>query len=274
MTEVIQLFPTPQHTCPLKGLYLNECLHQQTQRDRPFIYANFVSSLDGRIALKSNNGSTSFMPKGLSNPNDFRLFLELHAQADCLITHGGYLRALAQGRLGNVLQLDAHANGIDLAEWRIAQGLKPQPDVVIASSSLDFPLPKFLQTHGQTTLIATGKKADPERLRFWESQACDIMLAGKDRQVEGAPLTQALAARGYRSIYLVAGPQILDTMLRQKQLDRLYLTQRHQLIGGEDFHSLIPGNELGSAGNLKLRSLYLDSSSASDGSQLFSSFDL
>ena len=60
----------------------------------------FLSSLDGRIALEDVSQSTTYIPKHLTTASDFRLFMELHAQADCLITHGGYMRALSEGRLG------------------------------------------------------------------------------------------------------------------------------------------------------------------------------
>lgn len=274
MNEVIQLYPAPQCQLKLKGLYLNEHLQQIRHQDHAFIYANFISSLDGRIALKGSGHETSILPKGLSNPNDFRLFLELQAQADCLVTHGGYLRALALKKLGNVLQVGIQAGADDLPEWRRHQGLNPQPDIVIASASLDFSLPASLQEHGQSVFIATGQNADPLRIRAWEARGCKVIIAGKDRYVEGGALAQALETLGYSCIYLVAGPQMLETMLRQGRLKRLYLTQRHRLFGGQDFHSLIPGDDLGNAGHLHLRSLYYDASSVDDCAQLFASYDL
>jgi riboflavin biosynthesis pyrimidine reductase len=275
MSELIQLFPTPQRQLALEGLYLKEQLHQCGSEDGAFIYANFVSSLDGRIALKGAGLEDSFMPEGMSNRNDFRLFLELQAQADCLITHGGYLRVLAREQLGNVLQVGVQAGAADLPDWRKRQGLKPQPDIVIASASLDFSLPEVLHEQGQSIIIATGEKADPARIRFWESEGCRVIIAGNDRLVEGDMLTQELETLGYRSIYLVAGPQMLETMIRHNRLGRLYLTQRHRLFGGKDFHSMIPGSELGKTGHLRLRSLYYDSSSEEDGgAQLFASYDL
>lgn len=274
MTEIIQLYPTLQNHLELEGLYLKEQLHHCGKQDSAFIYANFVSSLDGRIAIKKAGYEASFMPEGLSNRNDFRLFLELQAQADCLVTHGGYLRVLAQERLGNVLQVGIQECAGDLPDWRKQQGLSPQPDIVIASASLNFPLPDSLRQHGQAIIIATGQKSDPARIRFWEAEGCKVIIAGKDRYVEGEALAQALEAMGYRSIYLVAGPQMLDTMLRHGRLVRLYLTQRHRLFGGQDFHSMVPGGELGEAGHLSLRTLYYDAFPEDGCTQLFASYDL
>ncbi|MDQ6983116.1 MAG: riboflavin biosynthesis protein RibD, partial [Ghiorsea sp.] len=45
-----QLFPTQQEL-PLQGAYLALNLHQQAKQGETFIYANYISSLDGRIAF-------------------------------------------------------------------------------------------------------------------------------------------------------------------------------------------------------------------------------
>jgi dihydrofolate reductase len=76
--------------------------------------------------------------------------------------------------------------------------------------------------------------------------------------VHGAPLIHELRRLGYKSIYLIAGPEMLDTIIREKQLSRLYLTITHQLLGGTDFRTLLTGFMLGEEGNLLLKSLYYD----------------
>lgn len=273
MSETVQkLFPAPSETVALRGLYLNLKLHELGTAQRPFVYANFLSSLDGRIALEDADG-VAYLPKSLTTPDDFRLFLELEAQADCLITHGGYLRSLAAGRLGNILQIGQRPEHADLAAWRVAHGLTPQPAVVIASASLDFPLPDSLREHGQTCYIATGQKADPAKVDYWREQGCEVIFAGENQRVEGGPLVRALGERGLRSLYLIAGPDILDTMIRDGQLGRLFQTITHQLMGGLAFRTVSPGPEFGPGGHLKLRSLYYDPHSPDDTGQWFAQFD-
>src|SRR5918912_955678 len=120
--KVLPLYPEPGQAQPLKGLYLKHRLHELGSPESPFVYGNFVSSLDGRIALVDTDSIESNLLEGLTSSNDFRLFQELQAQADCLITHGGYLRALSQGRLGNVLQVGASGD-VDLIAWRKENGL-------------------------------------------------------------------------------------------------------------------------------------------------------
>ena len=270
---IYRLYPPPYENESLSGLYLRLKLHELGTPDQPFVYANFLSSLDGRIALENRSG-IPYLPKSLTTPHDFRLFLELEAQADCLITHGGYLRSLDAGKLGNILQIGQRTESADLLAWRIQQGLKPQPAIVIASASLDFTMPDSIREHSQTCLIATGQNADPAKVERWRQRGYEVVFAGKDRWVEGGALVDALAGRGWRSLYLIAGPDMLDAMLRDGKLIRLFQTITHQLMGGQAFRTVSPGSVYGPLGHLKLRSLYYDPSSPDDTGQWFAQFDV
>jgi len=266
--NLLRFYPGTCEKVSIKGLYLAQQLHKLGTAESPFVYANFLSSLDGRIAVEDVAQRSTHIPKHITTASDFGLFMELHAQADCIITHGGYMRALAEGRLGNILQVKNEGH----AEWRRNNGLKPQPAVIIASSSLNFPLHNSLKEHAQTVYIATGKKAEPERIRYWQDSGCPLLFTGEEKMVHGAPLIQALSGLGYKSIYLVAGPQMLDTVIREQQLSRLYLSMTHQLVGGKDFRTLMTGAMLGPEGNLTLEALYYEQGSPPGSGQLFMQF--
>lgn len=270
---IFQLYPPQVDGRPLQGTYLDDRLHELGSAETPFVYGNFVSSLDGRIALVDPVGGAGHLPDELINPDDFRLFLELEAQADCLITHGGYLRAIAAGRLDDILQVGTTKASCDLAAWRRAHGLSGQPAVVVASASLDFPMPESVERHRQKVYIATGNEADPVRVRQLERKGYEIIRAGEGNMVEGGPLVRALGRRGYKSLYLLAGPRMLQTMLHDRVLSRLYITIMHHIIGGEAFHTLTLGPELRQAGRLRLRSLYYDPASESRAGQWFAQFE-
>ena len=270
---ILRLYPAPVEEVPLRGSYLAHRIHELGAPGKPFVYGSFVSSLDGRIAVDDSNDGTSRVPARLTSANDFRLLLELMAQADCLITHGHYMRAIAEGRLDDILQVGRQHGAHDLAAWRAARGMATQPAIVIASASLDFPIPESIAVHEQQVYIATGRQADAERVRHFERQGYRVIVAGEGAQVEGAALAGALGELGFRSLYLLAGPQMLETMLRQRVLSRLYLTVTHQIIGGEKFHTLFNGPELEDGGRLKLQSLYYDAGSTGGVGQWFSQFE-
>jgi riboflavin biosynthesis pyrimidine reductase len=271
--SILRLYPMPGCEVPLKGCYLAERVHELGSAKNPLVYANFVSSLDGRIALEDTEKGLSHVPSELTSAHDFRLFLELQAQADCLITHAGYLRAIAEHRLDDILQVGTRAETLDLAEWRAAHGLAAQPAVVVTSASLDFVIPDSITKHRQRVYIATGCTADAKRVADLERQGYQVIVAGDGKFVEGRALVQALGRLGFTTLYLLAGPLILGTMLRQHVLSRLYVTVSHQLIAGERFDTMVGGPRLGDAGRLKLGSVYYEPAATDRPGQFFLRFE-
>lgn len=273
--QVKRLFPDPSTEHDLLNLYLTSHAgnfygwhHKNT--NKPLVVANFLSSLDGRIAIQQAESAMQ-LPKHLSSKEDFRLFLELYAQADCIITHSGYLRALNENKLGNILQLPDGPEFNDLRDWRVKNGLKTNPDIVVASSSLDFPLHASLETSEQKVYLATGADTETSKQSSWREKGLEILVTGKSKYVDGAPLVQALDKRNYKHIYLIAGPKILHTMLEDQQLHKLYLSSSHQMLAGTAFRTLLEGNTLTNC-KLELQSLFYDAKSANDCGQFFSSY--
>ena len=253
--QVMRCVPAPSQLRPLSGLYLEHRLHLLGSSEKPLVYGNFLTSLDGRVAVGTEE-SDSVIPKGLGTAEDWYLLQELEAQADCIIVHGAYLRALEAGRLGNILQVGTAAGTQSLQLWRTQNGLDPQPDIVIVSASLDFPVPASIQRHQQRVIIATGAYASRVQVQALRERGFDVCTAGSKRWVEGGPLIQQLTQYGYRSIYLLAGPRILATMARDNVLTRLYLTLSHCLVGGDAFHTLFHGKELPELLRFELESLH------------------
>lgn len=272
--QILELFPRSGTTRALKDTYLSHDLQLQGSRERPFVYANFVSSLDGRIAVVEADTGESYVLEDLTSGNDWRLFQELQAQADCMVTHGGYLRALAKGKFQDILQVGLTNHARDLSAWRNDHALTPQPSIAIVSRTLDFPVPPSLERHAQRVHIITADGAPADRVAFWRELGGEVVFAGSGTSAEGAPMIRALAERGYTRLYLLAGPQMLETVLRDGSLGRLYLTLTHQLIGGELFHTLTAGPRLGRAGKLQLHTLYYDASAPKGTGQFFASFDV
>ncbi|MEE2766332.1 MAG: dihydrofolate reductase family protein [Pseudomonadota bacterium] len=273
MTIVQQLLPAPGGKKTLAGLYLAHALHELGSLSDPFVYGNFLSSLDGRISLVDAGTNEPYLPKTLTNANDYRLFLELHAQCDCLITHGGYLRSMMSGKLGNILQVGTTSESTEFLDWRTSHGLAPQPAIAIASTSLEFPIPPSIRQHEQPCYIVTTARAERQRVLDWEDAGYPVIVVGDGKMVSGQALVEALRGLGYFRMYLIAGPHMLDTMIREQQLSRLYQTVSLQLLGGETFHTMIPGIPLGEKGQMQLRELYYDPGNEDQCAQFFTSFD-
>jgi len=273
-SQIVELYPHTGTMRQLVGTYLAHDLTRLGTPEQPFVYANLVSSLDGRIAIVEAETGESYVFEDLTSGHDWRLFQELQAQADCLVTHGGYLRALAAGKFPDILQVGIAEKVADIDRWRNAHGVARQPAIAIVSRTLDFLIPPSLARHEQPVHIITADGAAADRVTFWRDQGYEVVFAGPGASVEGAPMIRTLAARGYARIYLLAGPQMLETVLRDGALSRLYLTLTHQLIGGETFHTLTAGPRLGRAGRLQLRTLYYDATAPKGTGQWFASFDV
>lgn len=272
--KVICLYPEAGKQSDLAGLYLHDDLLIGKQDQTPLIYANFLASLDGRIAWRKSRNEHYQLPDELKSAADFRLFLELYAHADCIVTHGGYMRSLAAGRLGNVLQIPKLEWTQYIHEWRAARGLLPAPDVVILSGSLDFPWHSSLDQSGQQVHILTGSAAGKRAIQNWQHAGHEVHMLGSGEAVDAQPLHAFLQARKYSRVYLVAGPQLLQELLLYSYVDRFFMTFSHQLLGGEDFQSLIPDHRLGQQGHMQLRQLYMSTSSGEEAGQWYADFDV
>jgi len=272
MKPILQLYPLPGAERELEGLYLAHDLRRfHANTGEPYIYANFITSLDGRIAIERPRGKGLMVPKDTSNPRDWRLYQELAAQADLFLSTGRYLRDWAEGHAQEILQTD-NPKFADLREWRVARGLKPQPDIAIISSTLDFPLPKVLTEGGRKAIFFTTAKPDLKRVREIEKEAGPVIVAGRKR-VSGKLLKQRIRELGYGTVYSGAGPQVLHMLLEGQVLDRLYLTFANRILGGEKFDTFVKGELLKPPVNFKLNTLSIDPLGLDGLGQMFVSYN-
>ena len=265
--NVTQLYPPTAGSLPLEGLYLRERLRA------PLLYSNFVTSLDGRIAVARPDHRTHEVPRETANPRDWRLFQELAAQADVLITGARFFRQMKNDETPDVLPIGPKYG--DLRQWRVDQGLGAQPDLAILSGSLDLPLKTLVAiAKHRRVRVFTGTQAPSERKAALRAAGIDVIEAGSGARVEGKQLRRALEALGAQRMYSVAGPQVLHALLADQVLDRLYLTLAGRLLGGTAFDTLCTGPRLEPAPKLHLANLYLDPAAPSGAGQLLATYDL
>lgn len=270
---VTPLYPARQEPRPLRGLYLEPSLEPSGWRGNIFIYSNFVSSLDGRIALDAPSAGASGVPPQTANPRDWRLFQELAGRAEVIITSGRYLRQFAEGTAQDVLPVGTDASFADILDWRLAQGMPPQPDVAVISASLDFRVPDSLLANRGRITVLTGSNAPAQKRRAHEARGCSVIVTGDGEGVTGTGVATALADAGYRRAYSVTGPQILRMLMADDVLDTLFLTQALRVLGGRDFDTIVEGDVLDAAPAFELRTLCLDTHAPAGASQLLACLD-
>ncbi len=270
---ITRLFPGTTKPVDLAGLYLGHDLRSLgSPGDKPFVYSNFVTSLDGRIAVPHPTRPGLIVPDQVANSRDWRLFQELAVQADIVITSGRYLRDYADGRAQEILRVYDDPGFADLKAWRLDQGLPLYPDLAVISGSLNFPVPPALTAEDRSVLVVTTRAASADRVAELENQLARVVVAGDDR-VQGGELIASLANEGYGTVYSATGPKVLHLLLAAGKLDRLYLTYANRILGGQPFSTIVDGDLLDPPVDLTLNSLYFDPHGLDGLGQLFASYN-
>jgi riboflavin biosynthesis pyrimidine reductase len=257
----------------LRGLYLEHGLHKKGRPGNPFVYSNFITSLDGRIAVAGSGRSSLEVPKAAANSRDWRLYQELAGQADVLVTSGRFFRQTAAGEAQDTLPVGKEDAFSDILAWRRQQDLPEQPAVAIISGSLDIPVAALDAYRTRRVMVITGNQAPADRVSALRGGGVEIIFSGPGQRVDGRAMIEALDERGYSSIYSVAGPGVFRTLIEARVLDRLYLTLTHQLLAGTTFDTLTRGAALAPALGMQLLSLYHDTHAPEGASQWFSCFE-
>ena len=114
--------------------------------DRPFVYLNMVSTVDGRATIGGRS-------RALGSDADTLLLTELRALADAVLIGSGTLRAEGYGRLvgdpGRIAR-------------RVAAGRPETPTAVLISRSLDLPWDAGLFAAADQPVIVFTRADAPE----------------------------------------------------------------------------------------------------------------
>jgi riboflavin biosynthesis pyrimidine reductase len=261
---VRRLYPDPA-PCMLDGLFLGHELHLRGQRGNPFVYTNFISTLDGRISQQNPRGYRE-VPPACTNPHDLRLYHELTAQADVVLTTSRHLKAAASGRGAGMLGFGDWA--AELVQWRTQRKLPPHPRIAAVSGDLDLPERARLAAELGAITVITVAGGKPEQA---EAKGYRVITCGGPT-IDGRLLIEALGPE-CRTVCSVAGPRVHSALLRARRLDRLYLTLVQLLLGGDEFDTLTAGAGFAPPAAFSLVALYHDPAEPQGTGQLFAVLD-
>ncbi|MFL5272122.1 MAG: RibD family protein, partial [Anaeromyxobacteraceae bacterium] len=207
----------------LAALYGPLCM--PARPDRPHVFTNFVSSVDGVVVVDPPRGTGGDISG--RDAHDRAVMALLRAAADAVVIGSGTLRAEPRHlwtaeRLAGEYADEARA-------LRGALGKAPQPlqIVVSASGDLDLDLPVF---GGEAPSMIATTPAGAARVRRAGKSGVRVEVAGE----EGVDLRAALATAGLRGGALVlceCGPTLHAEFLAQGAVDELFLTVAPSLVG-------------------------------------------
>jgi riboflavin biosynthesis pyrimidine reductase len=195
---------------------------ERAPADRPFVFVNFVATLDGRAAV---GGRT----EALGDDADLEMLLELRVLADAVLIGSGTLRAEGYARLVASEERRAH---------RAAAGLAPDPPAVLISRGLDLPWDAGLfAAPEQRVLVYTGVEGSAPDV------AAQVEVARIVGPSPGAALRD-LRRRGVRALLCEGGPHLFGSLVADGLVDELFLTLSPMLTGEIDAPRVLEGGDL------------------------------
>jgi riboflavin biosynthesis pyrimidine reductase len=191
--------------------------------DGPRVYANFVSSLDGVVALPSVDASPSVI-SGKSEADRFVMGL-LRACADVVLIGAGTLRA-EPDHLWTPEFIHPQSRP-HYARLREASALSPQPRLAVLTSSGD--LDRDIAALEGALVLTTPRGA--RRLREQAPFPAEVVEVGGDGRLDLTDAVDALRSRGMRMILSEGGPTVIGQLAGVRLLDELFLTISPVLMG-------------------------------------------
>lgn len=181
-----------------------------------FLRVNFISSLDGAIAVEGRSG-------GLGTPGDRRVFRTLRALADAVLVGAG--TAAAEGY--RPVLPDS-----PVGRLRTALGRPPTMPVAVVSRRGSLARDDQLVTDAVTpSILVTCTAADAGRRAALAEAGVDVVVAGDD-DVDLPLARRLLAERGLEHVVCEGGPTLLHAALDAGVVDELDLSFAPALVGG------------------------------------------
>jgi riboflavin biosynthesis pyrimidine reductase len=190
----------------------------------PALYANFVQTVDGVVALPSLPQSNKVVADG-SEPDRFVMGL-LRACADCVVVGAGTMQASRSSTWS--AERAYPPSGEAFAELRRALGKPARPEVafVTASGRIDVEHPA-LEAGALVLTTPGGARQLEERL----PEASETAVVNEGDLVDVRAAVDLLRGRGHELILSEGGPTILGLLLAAGVVDELFLTVSPLLAG-------------------------------------------
>ena len=200
------------------------------QPDRPTIVGNFVSSLDGIVALgQSEPHAGGGEISGFSDADRYMMAL-LRCLADVVVVGAGTLR-VGRRHVWNAAHLQPALAGA-FAAWRSELGLTPQPTTIVVTARGNLDATHSGLNAPDVPVIVVTTQAGAARLAALPfSPNVRIEAVGEGSRVPAGALLEVIRRTGARLALCEGGPHLFGETLRARLVDELFLTLAPQVIG-------------------------------------------
>ena len=201
--------------------------------DRPTLVANFVTTLDGVVALGEPGTTGGGEISGFAEVDRFVMAL-LRALADAVVVGGGTLRA-APGHEWTPRGIHP-PSAPSCAAWRTRLGLagaQPRTVVVSGSGQLD-PSHRGLRAPDVPVTVVTTRAGHAHLAGLHMPPGVRVATAGAGTRVEPEAILATLRADGASLALCEGGPHLIAGLLAAGLADELFLTLAPQVVGRDD----------------------------------------
>lgn len=184
---------------------------------RPWIRANFVSSIDGAVTADG-------VSAGLGTAADKRVFTILRELADAVLVGAGTVRAENYGGAKLGPQARAH---------RTSKGMSANPVIVVVTASADIdPRSRIFTDTAVVPVVITSSSAPQEARRAISATGADLVEVSGDT-VSTESIVAALDTRGLHRVLCEGGPGLFGQLIADDAVDDLCLTTSPILMAGD-----------------------------------------
>jgi riboflavin biosynthesis pyrimidine reductase len=198
---------------------------------RPYVFGNFVTSLDGVVALNSAEVGSGGGEISGYNVQDRLVMGLLRAIADAVVVGAGTLRAVPDHLWTSRVIYSPLEEAYRELRTSLGKTEPPLNVIVTARGMLDLSLPVFQS--GEVPVLVVTSESGARHLREQAAVVgVPISVAEGDGEIRAAAVLEAVTReRACDLILTEGGPQLLGQFLEERLLDELFLTLSPQVTG-------------------------------------------
>lgn len=210
---------------------------------QPYIVGNFVTTLDGVVALNEPGHASGGDISGFSRHDQLVMGL-LRAIADAVIVGAGTLRSVPQHLWTAQYIYPPQASAYQQLRTSLGKPAPPLNVIVTAHGEVDLDLPVFQSGEVPVLLVTTAHGAEHIRAQRLPP-GVELRAIQSDGLLSARAILQAVSRVRRSEVILVeGGPQLLGDFFAEQALDELFLTLAPQ-IAGRDGRIERPGLVMG-----------------------------
>ena len=208
------------------------------------VYANFVSSIDGIVALEGGTAPSGGIISGRNEADRFVMGM-LRAFADVVLVGAGTVRAEGGRALWTPEYIfPAAADGFRALRHTLKRDGEPRLVIVSARGELD---PSHRALQAGALVLTTETSA--VRLRRVLPGVTDVRAVSGTDRLDVHQILDLLEADGHHRILTEGGPRLFGQIVANDDIDELFLTVSPVLAGqkGDRSFGLVHGVDFGRA---------------------------